>query len=271
MQHASPKLWLVKDGTIGVDSHGLPLHHHLDVADCVHLPLTVCDDLEYVVLVDEAAHVNDVTWSPLRECLLNFGEAQFLRASQAVQLHHWFTSHRYCGRCAEPLGQPKAEDLQRKEMVLRCGACNFSYYPRISPCIIVLVTRGQTCLLAKHRRSKTGVYTTLAGFIEAGETPEQAIVREVKEEVGISVDQLSYQSSQSWPFPGQLMLGYDAEYSSGEFCLQEDEIAEADWFDVRRLPKIPPRGTIARRLIDGFVERCIEDDEPAKEDVIRGV
>ncbi|UTF60586.1 NAD(+) diphosphatase [Gilvimarinus sp. DA14] len=257
MQQSLPKYWLIKNGAIGVDRNGQPVHSLAGIADdLVRLPLTVCDTEEYAVVLEEHAKDGGIFWRPLRDCLLEFDEADSLRASQAVQLEFWFNSHRFCSRCGESLGLPQLDDLERREMVLRCGSCQSSYYPRISPCIIVLVTNRQACLLAKHKRSKSGVYTTLAGFLEAGETPEQAVHREVYEEVGIQVRNLTYHSSQSWPFPGQLMLGYWAEFAAGELRLQEDEIADAGWFDVGQLPDVPPKGTIARRLIDGFVESC---------------
>ena len=128
------------------------------------------------------------------------------------------------------------------------------FYPRLSPCIITLITRGDECLLAWHTRSKEEKYSCLAGFIEIGESPEQTLVREVMEEVGVSVNNIRYVESQPWPFPGQLMLGYFADYTGGDIRLDENEILAAKWFRYDQLPKVPPVTTISGRLIHAFVQ-----------------
>ncbi|WP_083915352.1 NAD(+) diphosphatase [Gilvimarinus chinensis] len=261
MQPNFSKLWLVKNGSIGVDSSGNPIHEVESLREGIYLPLTASDSNDYALLLKDDLVNSDVQWVSLRECLFEFNEQQILSASQAVQLSHWFYSHRFCSCCGTALGLPHAEDLKRKEMVLRCNACDSNYYPRVSPCIIVLIKKEKSCLLARHKRSHTAVYTTLAGFIEAGESAEQAVIREVREEVGIEVNNLTFHSSQSWPFPGQLMLGFYADYADGEISLQEEEIVDANWFESTNLPEIPPSGTIARRLIDGFLERCKSQGE----------
>jgi len=136
-----------------------------------------------------------------------------------------------------------------------CVPCKRSFYPRLSPCIIVLVTRGEELLLARGARHREGVFSTLAGFVEPGETAEQAVHREVREEVGIAVQNLRYWGSQPWPFPHQLMLGFFADYKAGELVLEDDEIIEAHWWHYRRLPALPPATTISGRLIHGYLQQ----------------
>ena len=137
---------------------------------------------------------------------------------------------------------------------MRCMPCGTTNYPRIAPCIIVLVTRGEEMLLARNVNHPGGMYSTLAGFIEAGETPEETLVREVHEEVGVTVRNLRYYQSQSWPFPNQLMLGFFAEYEGGDIVCDPTEIADAQWFHPSELPLIPPSTSVAGQLIKHHIE-----------------
>jgi len=166
--------------------------------------------------------------------------------SRASQIATWHTNHRFCSRCATAL-TPHKDDL-----ALECVSCGLVQYPRISPCIIVLVRHEERCLLAHAAHFDEKRYSTLAGFIEAGESAEAAVAREVMEEVGIKVGNVTYHCSQSWPFPHSLMLGYFADYEAGEIVPDGIEILDAQWFDQNSLPSIPPSFTIARKLIDHF-------------------
>jgi len=134
-----------------------------------------------------------------------------------------------------------------------CQRCEKSFYPRLSPCIIVLVARGEQLLLARGIRHPEGSYSTLAGFIEPGETAEHAVHREVMEAVGVEITNLRYLWSQPWPFPHQLMLGFHADYAGGEIVLDDEEIIDARWWHYRELPNLPPPQTISRRLIDTYI------------------
>ena len=174
-------------------------------------------------------------------------EAEYVLLSTAAQIATWYYSFQYCPRCAEKL------TAHRHERAKICGSCGHHQYPRISPCIIVLVKKGERCLLAHAAKFANKRFSTLAGFIEAGEDAESAVYREVMEEVGIEVQNIQYCCSQSWPFPHSLMLGFTAEYKSGEIKPDGVEILEADWFSADELPILPPRFTIARRLIDRFL------------------
>lgn len=191
-----------------------------------------------------------VKWVALRELSAAINSEQFELLATAIQLEHWRNDHRFCGRC----GQLTA--LHSSERSLLCTGCGFSAYPRISPCIIVLVHRGDHCLMARNRQFSPGKFSVIAGFVEAGEHVESAVKREVKEEVGIDVSSLQYIQSQPWPYPGQLMLGFFAEYAGGELQPDGDEIVEADWYHYQKLPYVPSQGSLSGQLIRQFVQRC---------------
>jgi NAD+ diphosphatase len=137
---------------------------------------------------------------------------------------------------------------------MRCEPCGTLNYPRIAPCVIVLVTRGEELLLARNVNFPRPMYSTLAGFIEAGESVEETLVREVREEVGVDVCNLRYFQSQSWPFPNQLMLGFFADYAGGEIVCDPTEIADARWFHHRELPMIPPAASVSGQLIRHYIQ-----------------
>jgi NAD+ diphosphatase len=137
---------------------------------------------------------------------------------------------------------------------MRCEPCGTLNYPRIAPCVIVLVTRGEELLLARNANFPRPMYSTLAGFIEVGESVEETLVREVREEVGVEVRNLRYFQSQSWPFPNQLMLGFFAEYAGGEIVCDPSEIADARWFHHRELPMIPPGASVSGQLIRHYIQ-----------------
>jgi NAD+ diphosphatase len=137
---------------------------------------------------------------------------------------------------------------------MRCDPCDAINYPRIAPCVIVLVTRDEELLLARNVNFPQPMYSTLAGFIEAGETAEETLVREVREEVGIEVGNLRYFQSQSWPFPNQLMLGFFADYTGGDIVCDQTEIADARWFRPSDLPMIPPPASVSGQLIRHHID-----------------
>jgi NAD+ diphosphatase len=191
----------------------------------------------------------DFHWLGLRSQLGLINEDQFTLAGSALQVLQWDRDHRFCGRC----GSATYKDADERVKV--CSACEFRFYPRVSPCIITLITRGNECLLALHARASQPIYTALAGFIEIGERPEDTLHREVYEEVGVEVKNLRYAVSQPWPFPGQLMLGFYAEYARGEVCVDGTEILDAQWYRYDQLPRVPPLATLSGQLIAGFVKQ----------------
>ena len=188
-------------------------------------------------------------WAGLRSLFGVMDDDLVAIAGRAVQLIDWNRNHRFCGVCATPTER----DLH--ERVRRCPACGHAVYPRIAPAMMCLVTRDQQILLARNVNFPAGRYSALAGFLEAGESIEDAVHREVREEVGIEVRTPRYFASQSWPFPNSLMIAYTAEYAGGELTPNGHEIAEADWFDHTNLPQLPPRVSIARALIDDTLRR----------------
>jgi NAD+ diphosphatase len=174
-------------------------------------------------------------------------ETLFGVAARAVQIVDWAATHRFCGRCATPTERTPGE------RAMRCPACGLSAYPRIAPAILVLVRKGAQARLAQGAKFPMPFYSTLAGFVEAGESVEEALIREVKEEVGIDVGDLRYFGSQSWPFPHSLMLGFFATWKAGEIRCEPSEIVDAKWFDAESLPMIPPPMSISRKLIDAWL------------------
>ena len=173
----------------------------------------------------------------------------FYLAGRAQQVIDWHNSHRFCGRCGTATAD---HDADRAKV---CPECSLVCYPRIAPSIIVLGTREDEMLLARNANWPNGMFSTLAGFVEVGESIEQTVHREVAEEVGIQLGGLRYLGSQSWPFPNSLMLGFHAEYAGGDIVCQQSEIAEARWFKVDDLPNIPPATAISRWLIDDFIDQ----------------
>ncbi|MCL2161166.1 MAG: NAD(+) diphosphatase [Betaproteobacteria bacterium] len=173
---------------------------------------------------------------------------------RAKQLAVWMLHNQFCGAC----GQPTL--LSPVEIACVCPVCDYRAYPCISPVAIGLVVRGNEILLARHVRSQRfapGMYSALAGFVEAGESIEECLRREVREEAGIEIHNLRYFGSQSWPYPHSLMIGFIADYLSGELVAQKDEIEDLGWFRLDDLPVQPHPGSLARRMIE-FVNTEIE-------------
>lgn len=171
----------------------------------------------------------------------------FRAHGRAYQLLHWLNTHKFCGRCGS------LTEITEGGRAILCVDCALRVYPRVSPCVIVLVSKGNQLLLAAAAGFQKRFYSTLAGFMEPGETCEQAVVREVREEVGIEVGDIQFFSSQAWPFPSQVMIGFFAEWRSGNLKLNEEEIEDADWFEVDALPPTPPMASISGQLIAHFI------------------
>ncbi|MFT5677107.1 MAG: NAD+ diphosphatase [Paraglaciecola sp.] len=190
----------------------------------------------------------------LRAMLMQSDLALFGIASRAWQIALFMRTHRFCGQCGSTMKQINWE------MAVQCSRCNHRCYPRISPCIIVSIRDGDRLLLAQGKPQKSRqMFSTLAGFVESGETLEQAVHREVFEEVGIKVKNLRYFSSQPWPFPHSLMVGFLADHDSGDICVDGHEILEAHWYPYKDLPNIPPRFSIAGQLIAQTIKDIEQD------------
>lgn len=181
---------------------------------------------------------------PVRSLFSVVGAEAIYLAGRAIQLLDWQKNHRYCGRCGA------TTTIKTGQFAMICPACGLVAYPRISPAVMVLISRDDELLLARSPRFKPGVFSALAGFVEAGENLEQCATREVLEEVGIQISNLRYFRSQSWPFPDSLMVAFFADYAGGIIKPDPLEIEDARWFSRNALPALPEQVSIARQLID---------------------
>jgi NAD+ diphosphatase len=195
----------------------------------------------------DASLPRDSVLMALRELFRDLDEDLIGVLSNAVQVLHWDETNRFCSRCGS---QTENSETERAKV---CPDCGFTAYPRISPAVIVAIQREKQLLLIQAHRHRAGVYSNVAGYVEVGESLEQCVRREIREEVGVEVKNLKYFGSQCWPFPHSLMVGFTAEYSSGEIRRGEEEIVDARWFLIDELPRIPESYTISRQLIDSVI------------------
>ncbi|GIV79785.1 MAG: NADH pyrophosphatase [Litorilinea sp.] len=228
-----------------------PVRQHylgfLDGGPSARIPCYVAE------LAEDAAVPPGYRLDGLRQLYELLGERLFMLAGRAIQVLEWDRTHQFCGRCGTAMAPVPGERAKR------CPSCGLTHFPRLSPAIIIAVTRpgpqGEEILLARNHRFPPGRYSVIAGFVEPGETLEECARREVREEVGIEIREIRYFGSQPWPFPNSLMIGFTATYAGGQIRLEDSEIAQADWFTADNLPQLPPKMSIARRLIDAFVAR----------------
>jgi NAD+ diphosphatase len=188
---------------------------------------------------------------PFRAALSELSPEESAQATKGIALLNWLSVSAHCGACGAPLEDDKA--LGFVSGARRCSACGRVFFPRISPAVIVLVNKGEKLLLAHNASFPAGRFGLIAGFVEAGETLEEAARRELMEETGVEVGELRYRGSQPWPFPDSLMVAFAAEWKRGEARPDGEEITELRWCEPDKLPSIPPPGSVARRLIDDFV------------------
>jgi NAD+ diphosphatase len=256
---AGPKLWFAFRGAqILVVKHEqgvrIPSAHQLQDMGLEPLRqhyLGVLDEQHcYACEVSEESGTPDgVVSSGLRALFGQLDDAHFALAGRAFQLVDWDRTHLYCGRCATPT------EVKERERARVCPGCGQLHYPRIAPAIMALVRRGDDFLLARSPHFVPGMYSALAGFVEPGETLEQCLVREVREEVGIEVRNVRYFASQPWPFPHSLMIAFNADWADGEIQPDPAEIEDAQWFNIRRLPAVlPGKISISRRLLDATLK-----------------
>jgi NAD+ diphosphatase len=198
---------------------------------------------------DSPPALSDMAFLDLRQLYGRFDQELLYLSFRAIHLLDWSQKTKFCKRCGMKLIVPETERAKK------CPGCGHQSFPRISPAVIVLVERGDQCLLARSPRFQDGFYSVLAGFAEPGETLEETVTREIKEETGIEVNNIRYFGSQPWPFPDSLMIGVTAGYAGGEIQVDGTEILDAGWFSYDQLPKIPGRISIARRLIDWFINK----------------
>lgn len=175
-------------------------------------------------------------------------EDLFLLAGKAIQIISWDQTHQYCGRCGL-----KTEDVPG-ERAKKCPSCKLISYPRLSPATITAIFKENKILLTHNIAFRGNVHSLIAGFVEPGETLEECVRREVLEEVGLQVKNIRFFGSQPWPFPNSLMIGFTADYAGGELSVDGKEISLASWFDVHNMPELPSKMSIAREIIDSYIE-----------------
>ena len=212
---------------------------------CYFYVVNVSKDENILGLIMNLESINFVD---LRQILGFLDQSSFLLASRASILQTWITSSSFCSICG------KSNLYNDKEGAFECKCNSSPKYPSISPCIITLIHDEDQILLGRSKFFPPNMYSTLAGFIEAGENAEEALIREVKEEVNVNVSDIKYYSSQSWPFPAQLMLGYFCKYKSGKIELNDKELEDARWFNINEMPIIPPDASISGQLIRSYIE-----------------
>lgn len=186
-------------------------------------------------------------------------DAEFRAAGAARQRAEWIRTHAFCSRCGAPTVLSEGGES------MTCSRCGQAHFPRVAPAVIVLIERGPEVLLGRSPRFRPGVYSTLAGFVEPGESAEECVHREIAEEVGVRLRNLRYFGSQSHPFPNSLMLGFTADWAGGEIVLDDDEIEDARWFGRDALPALPHPMSIARALIEDWRARTDPEHGPPPE------
>lgn len=247
--------WFVVDGRTNVllDDGEIPRGVTAPVeADEIHFLGVDGDQPVWAALATDGAEPPLAgQWLHLRQLYGSIPEQDWALAGRAAQIINWDQTHRFCGRCGTET------ELHTSDRARACPSCELMSYPRLTPAIIVLVERDDgRALLAWGRQFPGRFYSALAGFVEPGESLEQCVVREVKEEVGIDVVDISYFGSQPWPFPHSVMIGFNARHAGGEIVPQESEIVEADWYHPEQLPPSPRGGmSIAGWLIEDWLRR----------------
>jgi len=188
-------------------------------------------------------------WHDMRALLTQLDEPLSLMAGRACQVAHFIRTHQFCGQCGERMFSITWE------VAKQCKGCGFRAYPRLSPAVIMAIVKDGEVLLAQNKRNVGGAFSILAGFVEAGETLEQTVVREVFEEVGLSINNIRYFGSQPWPFPHNMMVGFIVDYAGGEIKLAPNELIAGGWYNATNLPSIPGEHTIARQMIDHVLNK----------------
>jgi NAD+ diphosphatase len=208
-----------------------------------------CNTPCYIMeLTDITLHNKSFPQMNLRELFGTISDDLFSLAGKALQILSWHQENKFCGKCGAPMTEHKGE------LAKQCTACEFIVYPRISPVVIMTIEKDDTILLGRSPHFPKGMYSPLAGFVEAGETLEEAVIREIQEEVGITICNISYAASQPWPFPHSLMIGFRTKYSGGKISIDTNEIEDARWFHVDNLPVLPSPISLSRHLLNLFLD-----------------
>jgi NAD+ diphosphatase len=251
-----------KEGVIFLFTRNRELLVHLDATDhfvplCSSIGIPATEQLFFGELpefncftayADDVPPGNTLRHLQIRDALALSGQELYTLLARAHKLCHWNHRNRFCGACGTPT------QILDTETARKCANCGEIYYPVIAPAVITAITRGEQILLAANRSFRPGLYSIIAGFVEAGESLEDAVQREIREEVGIKVKNIRYFDSQSWPFPNSLMIGFTAEYAAGEIIPDGTEIIDAQWFSPDQLPELPSNVSISRRIIDAVIQ-----------------
>ena len=197
--------------------------------------------------VDTPPNTSDLQPCPLRQSYYKLPHDLYLKAGKCQELLYWDQNTKYCGVCGAPMRMDT--DISKK-----CTECGKEVWPQLATAVIVLIHRGEEVLLVRGKNFRTNFYGLVAGFVETGETLEEAVAREALEETGISIKNIRYFGSQPWPYPCGLMVGFHADYDGGEIHLQHSEIVKGGWFRRDNLPQIPEKLSIARMLLDDWID-----------------
>ena len=225
-----------------------------DLSAMEPLFLGIFDDRAHFAVEIDGLDTHDLDYVELRSIGRVLGRPEAGLAAFARALTHWRARHRYCGACGGATTAIEGGHARR------CGACGLDSFPRTDPAVIVLISDDDNCVLGRSRRFPSGMYSTLAGFVEPGESIEQTVAREVEEEVGLAIESLRYRSSQPWPFPQSMMLGFQAKARQAPLRIDTEEMEDARWFTRAELldpetrsVQLPNQDSIARFLIDEWL------------------
>lgn len=214
-------------------------------------PMTDGTEVKTVRIDDPVTEIDDLEMKTLRQSYYVLSPEVYQKAGKCHELLYWDQNTKFCGVCGLPM-------KLHTDISKRCTGCGKEIWPLLATAIIVLIHKGDDeVLLVRGKNFRSEFYGLVAGFVETGESLEEAVMREVEEEVGLKIDNIRYFSSQPWPYPCGLMVGFNADYVSGEIRLQREEIAKGGWFHRDSLPAIPEKLSIARRLIDNWLEKKI--------------
>ena len=219
---------------VGIGESNNTLYYAVDVTDTIFS----INDQGYTSLIE----------IDIRSILVKSSAEEIALVGRAQHLLDWYKNSQFCGACGSK------NMYSDKEGAFYCSCSKNMLYPKISPCVIGIILNGDEILLARNKLFPEGMFSAIAGFVEASETLEQTFEREIHEEVGLKVKNIKYFGSQPWPFPNQLMIAFTCEYESGEIDVDGEEIVEASWFNVSNMPNIPPTSSISGQLINSYLE-----------------
>lgn len=243
----------VKDSLLLTHQHEIPRGDRCPIMvqpwhTILHLPKLGNEECRSVCL-DSFRENESFLLKTLRESFYLLPSEHYNMAGKAAELHYWDSNSKFCGMCGGPM-------KFHTEISKRCTHCGKEVWPQIAVAIIVAITRndGKELLMVKAKNFKRDYYGLVAGFVETGETLEECVIREVKEETNLSITNIKYFNSQPWPYPNGLMVGFTAEYASGEIKLQESELKAGGWFTKDNFPNIPGKVSLTRQLIDNWLD-----------------